>query len=414
MGQKKTNIKIKHRKFNLYNKKKSKAKQALTIILTIVAACALGVVGYGIGKPVMDFIRGNSQYTSGESSDNSGGADSSGENNSADVSDISDAVSGDSSGAQNSPGGSQTTSGNNSVPPVEATNGTMYFLPDNAATSSASLNSAIAAAKNTGHTTVAVTMKDNSGFFLYKSNIAGIKDTDSITGTLTAQQICEIITKAGLTPAAKINTVMDKKNGNAIGGNYTIVGGGNWLDNRPEKGGKLWLSPFKTNTVQFAGNIAEELSAAGFKHIICVNTMYPRFHNIDVSTYLSDLPLNDSSKRTAALWNVLDSVRSGAEKNGAKLWIEVTGENLLNEKKNSTDAELCLDSAKTKNAKLILDYSSSGSPNDAYKNAKDFAEKAKSAAGGAEISVLLKGFAGSALNDVHRAFKEADIPVFTQ
>lgn len=404
MKPKKTKIKIKHKQFNLYNKKKSKAKQALTVILTIVAACALGVVGYGIGKPVMDYLMGNVQYTPGDSSDSDNSSDNS--NDSADVSSVQ---------SDSSSGGSQTSSDNTSNTPVSQTNGTMYVLPDNAAASSASLNSAIAAAKSTGHTTVVVTLKDPDGMFLYKSGITGIKDS-SVTGTLTAAQICDIITKAGLTPAAKISTIMDKTNGNSVGGNYNIAGSVNvnWIDAKKENGGKLWLSPFKDNTVKFIGSIAEELSAAGFKHIICTNTMYPQFHSYDISNYLRDLPLTDSSKRTAALWNVLDSARSGAGKNGAQLWIEVTGEDLLKENKNGTDAELCLNTAKLKDAKLILDYTSVGDPADAYKNAKEFAAKAKSAASGAEISVTIKGFSSSALADVQRAFAEADIPVFSQ
>ena len=223
---KKTNIKIKHKQFNLYNKKKSKAKQALTLILTIVAACALGVVGYGIGKPVMDYILGNTQYTPGDSSD-SGSSDSS--DGSSDVS---------SEGSDTSSDNSPASSDNNSNTPVIPASGTMYMLPDNAAESSASLNSALAAAKSTGHTTVAVTLKDSDGMFLYKSGITGIKDA-SVTGTLTAAQICDLITKAGLTPAAKISTVMDKTNGNSIGGNYNIAGSPNvsGIDAKKEDGG---------------------------------------------------------------------------------------------------------------------------------------------------------------------------------
>ena len=403
MKPKKTKIKIKHKQFNLYNKKKSKAKQALTVILTIVAACVLGVVGYGIGKPVMDYILGNTQFTPGDSSDSDGsdGSDSSSE--------VSNGESGDSSDS------SPASSDNNPNTPVTPANGTMYMLPDNAAASSASLNSALAAAKSTGHTTVVVTLKDNDGMFLYKSGITGIKDT-SVTGTLTAAQICDIITKAGLTPAAKISTVMDKTNGNSIGGNYNIAGSPNvnWIDAKKENGGKLWLSPFKDNTIKFIGSISEELSTAGFKHIICANTMYPVFHSYDLKNYLRDLPLTDSAKRTAALWNVLDSAKSGAAKNGAQLWIEIAGEDLLNDTKDSTSAELCLNTAKLNGAKLIIDYSATGNPAEAYGSAKDFAAKAKTAANGAEISAMIKAYSSTALADAQRAFSEAGIPVFSQ
>ena len=410
MAQKKTNIKIKHRKFNLYNKKKSKARQALAVILTIVVACALGVVGYGIGKPVLDYIRGSGQPSSDGSSDSSGGSDSS---------DSGGLLSSDESGSEGTGEVSESVSdssqpdSSDAALPTDA--GTMYFLPDNAASSSASLNSAIAAAKSAGHTTVVVTLKDSSGSILYKTNIASVKDSDSVTGTLTAAQISDIITKAGLVPAAKISTLMDSKNPGATGGSYELAGGdGYWLDNRKENGGKTWLSPFKNNTSTFLKNITTEIADAGFKYIICANTQYPAFHSVDITTYLNDLPLTDASKRTAALWSVLDAIKTTAEGKNSQMWVQISSASILAEDKNCTDAEICGNAAKLKDARIIIEYTSSGSAADAYKNAKDFAVKAKSTLNGAEISVMIKGFSGSALSDVQRAFDEADIPVLSQ
>lgn len=410
MAQKKTNIKIKHRKFNLYNKKKSKARQALAVILTIVVACALGVVGYGIGKPVLDYIRGSGQSSSDGSSDSSGGSDSS-ESGGLLSSDVS-GNDGTGEASESVSDSSQSDSSDAALPPED---GTMYFLPENAASSSASLNSAIAAAKSAGHTTVVVTLKDSSGSILYKTNIASVKDSDSVAGTLTAAQISDIITKAGLVPAAKISTLMDSKNPGATGGSYELAGGdGYWLDNRKEKGGKTWLSPFKNNTSTFLKNITSELADAGFKYIICANTQYPAFHSVDITTYLNDLPLTDTSKRTAALWSVLDAIKTTAEGKDSKMWVQISSASILAEDRNCTDAEICGNAAKLKDSRIIIEYTSSGSAADAYKNAKDFVVKAKSTLNGAEMSVVIKGFSGSALSDVQRAFDEADIPVLSQ
>lgn len=238
MAQKKTNIKIKHKKFNLYNKKKSKARQAFSVVLTIAAVCALGIVGYGIGKPVLDYFQNRGQYTSDTSSN---GSDMSGTiPDTPDSSDTSDDVS--ASGAPETSGNSSESSQNseNAIPPMD---GTMYFLPDNAAASSASLNSALAAAKSAGHTAVAVTLKDASGYFYYKTNIASVKDTDSVKGTLTAAQIYDIVTKAGFSPAARISTLMDSNNAGATGGSYELAGeqatGSTTARKRAEKHGSL-------------------------------------------------------------------------------------------------------------------------------------------------------------------------------
>ncbi len=423
MAQKKTNIKIKRKKFNLYNKKKSKARQALTVILTIAAACALGIVGYGIGKPVLDYFQNRGQITSDNSASGSGVISDNSESSVSDGADNSDtsggsgnSAVGDSGGGsdvENSSGGSDNSQ--NSGDALPFSDGSVYFLPDNAAASSASLNSALAAAKSTGYSTVAVTLKDSSGFFYYKTNIAGVKDGDSVKGTLTAQQIYDLVTKAGFVPVARISTLMDSSNTSAVGGGYELAGEtGYWLDNRKEKGGKTWLSPFKNATSTFLKNITNEITAAGFKGMICANTRYPVFHSVDITTYLKDLPLTDNTKRTAALWSVLDAINATASAKDAQVWIEINSESVLAESAGCTDAEIFSDKTKTAAAKYIFNYTSAGNASDAYKNAKEFAAKAKAAVNGAEISVFVKDLSGSALDDVRRAFKEADIPVYSQ
>ena len=406
MGNKKTNIKIKHHKYNLYNKKKSKFRQILTIAVTVAAACVLGVVGYGIGKPIVNYFQNKEQYTSnGDSSSYvSGGAvstaDSSTESSSDNVS------SAESSAVSSSVG--DTVS---SIVPAEETKEKMYFLPENAAASSDSLKSALAAAKSLDCTVAVITLKDSEGLFYYKSNLEVIKDADIINGSLTAQQISSVISDVGFTPAARISTLKDKSSMRYIDGGYNIVGGGGWIDNYADKGGKPWLSPFQNETVNYIGSITQELSAAGFKHIICAETMYPTFHGIDISTYLSDLPLTDNAQRTAALWNVVDSAKSGAEQAGAKLWIEMDGTALLSAEKQSTDAELAQDSAKLGNSNLVIRYVPDNANSDAYTNAKTFVSSLKSVTGSAEITVSIDTLSGSALESASKAFNEAGITV---
>lgn len=402
MGQKKTNIKIKHHKYNLYNKKKNKAKQILTIILTIAAACVLGVVGYGIGKPLMNYFQNREQYIAESSSSD-------------EISSIiSEIISAQESSEVSSAESTTAVSSENSsdAEPTPTVNDKMYFLPDNAAESSDSLRSALAAAKNTGCNMAVITLKNEEGLMLYKSGLAILKEGNTIKASLTAQQISSMISEAGFIPAAKISTLKDKSSMSCVDGSYMIVGGGGWMDDYPEKGGKPWMSPFKNETISFIGSITEELSAAGFKNIICENTMYPAFHSIDITTYLSDLPLTDSTKRAAALWNVVDAAKKGAEKNGAELWLEMDGSALLGAEKLSTNAELALDANKLKNSKLIISYSPDKASTDAYSSAKSFASKVKTAAGGAEIAVSVNTLSGAAFESAAKAFSEADIKVF--
>ena len=193
-----------------------------------------------------------------------------------------------------------------------------------------------------------------------------------------------------------------------------VYGGGSWLDARPENDGKRWLSPFSDTSVEYIGKITEELSEAGFKHIICTNTMYPYFHKVDLSDYLRNLPLSDSAKRTEALWSVVDSAKTGAEKNGAKLWLEFSGANLISSKKSGTDAEIALDTKKLLTVGIIADYATPDA-SDAYGSALKFAQNLKTAASGAELSVMIKsGLSGAALTDTQKAFEEEGLTIYTE
>ena len=427
MAPKKTNIKIKRSKINLYNKKKSKKRQALTAFITVVVICGLGVLGYGLGKPLLKYIqdRGNaSQTDSGTSSL---------------ISSIIDSVnSGASSAEQSTAAESSSSTSSTAVDPKPPQNLTdkVYYLPDNAALSETSLASALEAAKKSGCSVVAVTLKDSNGNLLYKTSIAEVKDTKTVTGELTAAQIATKIRSEGLTPAARINTLMDKTGVIYTKSFYTFPpeqGGYGWHDDTTERGGKLWMSPFKPESSTYIGNIANELSAAGYKHIICVNTRYPVFHNVDINTYLNHLPLKDNTKRVSALWDIVTAAESNAEKNGSDIWLEMSASNVIAENRNCTDAEIITDKNKLKNVKITLNYdikatapnssntsgtsntSGGSAPNGSaeYQNAKSFIVKAKTALGGTDFAVHLPPtLTGTAREDVIKAFTESKITVF--
>lgn len=390
MKSKKTNIKIKRSKVNLYNKKKSKTKQVVAIIITAAAACALCILGYGIGKPLMDFFK-NRGSTFSESSWTPGSTDS------------------ENSGT--STGSSVGSSAPEQEPPPPEKKNSIYFLSGEAALSTASLSAELAAAKAAGHSVVAVTLKDSDGIFLYKSSI----DKISTKGTLSAAQIAEEIEKAGFIPAAKISTVKDKTNGPALGCQYKFSYGGTWIDDRADRGGKTWLSPFDDKTLAFIKGITSELSQAGFKRIIAADTMYPNFFVVDIKSNLAHLPLSDSTKRAEALWNVINAAKDGAETGGAKLYIEMDGASLITDKRDGTNAELVNSAASLKTAKLIVNYSPADSADNAYNAAKEFASGMNKALGGAECAVRITGsFSASMLENVKKAFDEAGIESFSQ
>lgn len=401
MKPKRTNIKIKHHKYNLYNRKKSRGRQVLTVILMVVIVAALAVIGYGAGKPLVEYITSKNSETS----------ESTPSWTPPETSEADSEVSSDE--AQTS---ASETSDTSEPDAAEETVSSMYVLPSGTVYDAASLKSAAASAKNAGYAGIVVTAKDSVGNILYKSDIAAVKDGATVTGTLSAKQMCDIITAEGLVPAARFSTLLDRSNGNYIGGGYMLPdGSGNWLDAAPANGGKKWLSPFSDASAEFMNNIAGELSAAGFKYIIAADTMYPDFRPSDISTYLYDLPLTDADKRTEALWNVLDAARSGAEKNGAKFIAELDGSALFAENAQATDAEFAADKAKLAQVGLLIDYTpENGSA--AYAGAKSFIGRMGAQFKGQEYSVLVDSAAVSAeaVTEIQRAFAEAGAAVFVK
>lgn len=390
MKPKKTVIKIKHSKYNLYNRRKSKRRRVIAVIVTVVCAAALCVLGFGIGRPLVEYFTGKNALAEDSSSawtpPSSEELQSMAESESAAESDL--------------PANSAAES---NVPETPAgTVGKMYFLPEEAVSSKESLAAAIEEAKTSGCTAAAVLMKNDTGNFLYKTAIEGVADTEVVTGTLTAEQIAEAISDAGLVPAAKISTLKDSSCGIITETSYELsTGDGYWLDNSPTKGGKTWLSPFKAETQQFVGNICDELSKAGFREIIAVNTMYPAFHTVDISNYLSNLPLNDNAQRASALVDVLNSAKAAAEKNGAVFMAEITGEAAVGDSLLCTDAEFISYKDGISGMKIIVDYT----PDDSV---KDFAQKLAAAASGAEIYVNIQG---ESSGDIEKTFAAHNINV---
>lgn len=398
MKQKKTAIKIKKSKHNLYNKKKQKSRQVLTVVLTIVAACVLGVVGYGIGKPIVNYFQSRNSESSDISSDSASSEPSSEPESSSEiVSDSSD------------PSDSST-----SEPPADPVKDDtkMYFLPVTATESSAALGSALAAAKEAGYDTVAVTLKDENGYLYYKTDLDKVKKTLLVKGTLTAEQISTQIKNAGLTPAVRICMLKDRVTPMFFGG-FTFANGGGWLDDYPDAGGKRWLSPFIQETVDYLADVAKELSGAGFEHVICYNVRYPVFHPIDLDTYLSHLPVNDRAKRLEALWNVMDAVKSAAENNNAKVWVEMDGADFIKADRYSTDAELAANAEKLAEVGVIVDYTPTAADK-VYESTLTFANNLIAASEGIDnIAVMAnRSTTGAVPADISRALEESELRLF--
>lgn len=391
-------IKIKHRKYSLYQRKRSKSRKVLTVLLMVVLVAGLCVLGYGLGRPLVNYFqnRGSKSQTSSAWTPPS----------SAEINSSAEGTS-DRSTAEATKEPTQETQ---EQKPVSA-----FILPESALASSDALNSALAAAKNGNYTDIAVTLKDDSGSFLYKTGIDGIPEAQ-ITGTLTAKQIADIITRAGFTPGARINTLLDRTS-QSFGGEsvcYMIADGGIWHDYYVDKGGKSWLDPFEDATAKYLSAITSEISGAGFKSIILANTKYPAFNPQDYTNFLRQLNLSDDNARLEALWKIADACITAAKPSGAEISVEVNGGDLLADEKALTSAEITGNKAKLRNTVLLIDYSPEDSAN--YASTKAFIGKLSVMYSGQTIAVRLQtsGFSADALADVRKAFTDSGITVLSE
>lgn len=392
---KKKNIKIKHRKYSLYQRKKSKGRKALTIILMVILIAGLCVLGYGLGRPLVDYFKNRGNESQPESA-------------------WTPPASAETSSASGEGTSEKTAeSAEPTAEPETEKAVSAFILPETAVISSESLNSALAAAKSNGSTDVVVTLKDEIGNFLYKTGLEGIPEVQ-VTGTLTAKQIADIVTKAGLTPHARINTLLDRTSQTYKGKSicYMIADGGIWHDYYVDRGGKSWLDPFEKPTADYLSDITAEIASAGYTEIILANTKYPAFNPQDYSNFLRQLNISDETARLEALWNIITACQKAA--GDKKITIEMTDDDLFAEDKALTSAEVSGDKAKLKTASMLVDYS----PEDktGYAETKAFIGRLSAMYSGQEWTVRIEtsGFSATALEQVRKAFADSGITVFSE
>lgn len=391
------NIKIKHRKYSLYQRKKSKTRKVLTVLLMIVLIAGLCVLGYGLGRPLLDYFnnKGNESETSSAWTPPTGETSGASSDGSSDV--------------------QQTSEPETSEPAQESGTASVFILPESAVLSSESLNGALAAAKNSGCTDILVTLKDEAGYFLYKTSVSGVPE-EQMTGSLTAQQISSIITKAGFVPHARINTLLDRTSLTYDGSNicYMIADGGVWHDYYVDRGGKSWLDPFEQNTAKYLSAITAELANSGFGFITLANTRYPAFNTQDYSNFLRQLSIADDTARQNALWTVIAACNSAAKASGAEISLEMTSDELFSEDRSLTNGEPAASKNKLKAVTLLLDYTPDGTAG--YANARTFISKMSSLYPEQKFAVRLtgSGFSSDALQQVRKAFADTDIAVFSE
>ncbi|MDR0222475.1 MAG: putative glycoside hydrolase [Oscillospiraceae bacterium] len=298
--------KIKRSK-NLYKNQKSRFRTIVEFAVTAAAVAGLCFVGYTIAATVFNYERpqGGGDVTESAPTATSGG------------------VTGESG---ETPGVSE--SGSDAEPPPYKSLGKTVYARLNVLSSPTSLSAFIEEAKSEGYDAVVVELKDEDGRLLYKSGVAAVAgDGDIIAGTLTAKQIAESFSNAGIRPIARINTLKDRLAPAKIKDvSYRFADGNSaWLDDRPENGGKFWANPFLQGTADYISDITAELYEAGFGDVIYANVVFPDFRKYDL-TILSRRDTDEKTRFSA----LADFVNKAAEKSpGVNIYIEMSAGDVI-------------------------------------------------------------------------------------
>ena len=297
MGRKTKGRKIyKTKEKNYYGK--TPLGKAFSVALSVLLIGGLGFIGYSVAEPIV-------KYTKKKGDDTVNVADTS------DPSERNGSGSDDSETAVYKAYALKATDLKN----IDALNAALDRIP-----------------AVTGIEFVEVPLKVSGGNIYYKSGVQLASDCHAVQGSLVLSDIVTAIDDAGYKPAGLVSAFndsllpkLDKNTG------YLVKTGEQWIDNTQEAGGRPWLTPYSSTSVNYIGDIVTEIASAGFKKIICSDISYPDFRKVDLD-YLPDELAN--KKRFQVLTSAANLFYDRAVNYGSSLSVEISGTDIL---KGNTD-----------------------------------------------------------------------------
>ena len=181
-----------------------------------------------------------------------------------------------------------------------------------------------------GCSSVAIPLKTTGGYVNYASSVRTAALSGAVRSDISLNDIVNLINEKGFTPVAELSTIADniypvtyKKSAYQFDDGYT----GEWLDNKPESGGKPWLSPFSSETIDYLSALVDEITSAGIKSVICTDTYFPPFREKDLN-YIGELV--KSENRYKGLTELINKLNDKAVSNGGKTMISVSASEIIN------------------------------------------------------------------------------------
>lgn len=246
----------------------SPGRALLSIGFTFLVAGAVGVVGYSIAKPILQFAGGDSSQASTAETTLSA------VDTTTSVTEFAAAV-------------TTTTTAVTTEAAVQSVQGGVGVrLSASALESKAALTQALKQAREEmpeGKLLI-IPLKIQGGAVLYETESGLAKQCGAAQGTLTLSEIVAAAEEQGWTPAAECSLLYDNLLPDAdaqVG--YLVTDGSRWLDNKKENGGKAWASPFSNVTVDYLKELTREIAGAGFAQIWCTDVIFPQFRQSDLN-----------------------------------------------------------------------------------------------------------------------------------
>lgn len=289
-------------KVHTYSKKRRRkvrpGRAILSIGFTFLVAGVIGVVGYSVAKPILQYSGAEHSQTQPEETLSSAVAETALPEESASA-----AV-------------TETTAAS-----VQTQTEDGYVLPVSALESKQALQAAAVSAreKMPDGKLLVIPLKVSGGEVWYQTSASLAKSCGAAKGSMTLSEIVDTVTQQGWTPVAQLSLLWDNllPDADAAAG-YRVTDGSRWLDNTKENGGKAWASPFSTVTVQYLTEITGEVSRAGFSQIWCKDAVFPDFRESDLN-YIGESVQNP--ERSAALVQLVNQLAQTA--GNVPLWVEV-------------------------------------------------------------------------------------------
>lgn len=293
--------KIKRNK-RIYKKRKTTFQKVVTVTATLLFFFVLGFVGYSVGKPVTDYLRGLSDKKNQETSQITSQAVTEPSVTTAGMTETQ--ITSETTAPQDVPEISQL--------PNQQTPQKTITLYAESLISEQALREAVNSAKEKGADAVCVELVQNGGAVYFKTlNQTAAKHKAIYGEALPLETIASVISSSGLKARAELSLLTDhivsmgdRDYSYTFENSETI-----WLDNRLERGGRAWLSPFKSASREYLRSIVSEITSAGISTVVIKDLEFPPFRTSDLN-YVGEIV--KSPERYKALIDFLNAAGQNA------------------------------------------------------------------------------------------------------